>query len=577
MFPCFQMLQEVGFIAGQHEVLAESFSKENYKHVHEQAKKLKEIRKRNMKEYDKHLHQYNASRKEMEVAKDKLRKAYEDQEKAKAVYKAAADSDASSTSAAAVTAGDLKKLSMQASAKTAACDSMKGHYAQQMYRTNDARHRHYFQLLPGVLGELEAMEKNRIALFNNCLLEMVSKEREVAPIVAKCQQAIVEAVRAVDPAKEAALTVDKLKSGDVPPGDFRFEDITDLKELLAQDTLAENQPTNLNLYPRKRELGKRIEAAEKELLKSLREKESLDKMLAAYQNQPKYGKSDRFKAEVQVASAKVDELRRLLQEMKLEKAAVEAKLEELRERVAVSAESPLVAARSIGNLHQVVVAAQAGAGSGDTNMSPMLNSMQRNIVERSSNLSLSLSSSSGASSSSGSHLGPSGSGHPLPAPMGSQLARDGLGVYANHHQPHPDDEVDYEFDGGDYEDFPPPPPPSQVVASPGSRLQGHHQHRQHQLHHSYSSASSDASSSSSGVHLPPSPQYKLCEAMYDFTECDENNISMAVGDRFCIVEDECDGWTRVRRLMASPEQQQQHPGVVADEEGYVPSSYLRPI
>ena len=49
----FQMLQEVGFLAGQHEVLSESFCKENYKVVQEQVKRLKESRRKTMKEADK--------------------------------------------------------------------------------------------------------------------------------------------------------------------------------------------------------------------------------------------------------------------------------------------------------------------------------------------------------------------------------------------------------------------------------------------------------------------------------------------------------------------------------------------
>ena len=59
---------------------------------------------------------------------------------------------------------------------------------------------------------------------------------------------------------------------------------------------------------------------------------------------------------------------------------------------------------------------------------------------------------------------------------------------------------------------------------------------------------------------------KRCEAMYDYLEVDENNIAMNAGEQFFIVEDECDGWTRVKRLM---------PTADGFDEGYVPASYLR--
>ena len=59
---------------------------------------------------------------------------------------------------------------------------------------------------------------------------------------------------------------------------------------------------------------------------------------------------------------------------------------------------------------------------------------------------------------------------------------------------------------------------------------------------------------------------KRCEAMYDYQECDENNLPMRAGEKFFIVEDECDGWTRVKRLMPSSD---------GFDEGYVPASYVR--
>ena len=57
---------------------------------------------------------------------------------------------------------------------------------------------------------------------------------------------------------------------------------------------------------------------------------------------------------------------------------------------------------------------------------------------------------------------------------------------------------------------------------------------------------------------------KRCEAMYDYAECDPNNITMRAGEHFVIVEEEVDGWTRVRRLIGA-----------GYDEGYVPASYLR--
>ena len=54
--------------------------------------------------------------------------------------------------------------------------------------------------------------------------------------------------------------------------------------------------------------------------------------------------------------------------------------------------------------------------------------------------------------------------------------------------------------------------------------------------------------------------------MFDYLDIDENNITMRVGEQFFVVEAECDGWTRVKRLMPTSD---------GFDEGYVPASYLR--
>lgn len=103
------MLDEVGFQANQHEVLAQSFGKEQYKSAHEAAKRLRDVRKRNMKEADRIGVDLKQSYRLMDTAKvctfsvandllinlinkqGKFRKALEEQEKAFHIYKRACD------------------------------------------------------------------------------------------------------------------------------------------------------------------------------------------------------------------------------------------------------------------------------------------------------------------------------------------------------------------------------------------------------------------------------------------------------------------------------------------------------
>ena len=57
-------------------------------------------------------------------------------------------------------------------------------------------------------------------------------------------------------AQDTRILIERYKSGDVPPGDFKFEDMSDPQAMLAQDAL--EKPTNLNLYQRKREIEAEI-------------------------------------------------------------------------------------------------------------------------------------------------------------------------------------------------------------------------------------------------------------------------------------------------------------------------------
>ena len=145
-----------------------------------------------------------------------------------------------------VTVNDIKKLQMQMQAKISICDSMKGQYANQMlkviiysinsffiwipkyhelslytfdntytrnldFQTNEARNRFYGQLLPNVLNELQQMEQTRIALLTECIREMINKEREVAPIITRCHDAIEVAINDVVPEADTEMVVEKHK------------------------------------------------------------------------------------------------------------------------------------------------------------------------------------------------------------------------------------------------------------------------------------------------------------------------------------------------------------------------------
>ena len=49
----------------------------------------------------------------------------------------------------------------------------------------------------------------------------------MTPIICRCHDAIESSMRSVSPDEDALVVVERFKSGDVPPGDFKFEDMRD--------------------------------------------------------------------------------------------------------------------------------------------------------------------------------------------------------------------------------------------------------------------------------------------------------------------------------------------------------------
>ena len=105
------MLKEVGFQAGQHEVIAEAFSKEIARNVSKQVKELREDRRKNKRVSEKLVNDLNSAYSEMTKSKDLFRKSFEEQERAIQAFKKA-DADGN------VSRNDVERMRLTASTKT---------------------------------------------------------------------------------------------------------------------------------------------------------------------------------------------------------------------------------------------------------------------------------------------------------------------------------------------------------------------------------------------------------------------------------------------------------------------------
>ncbi|TRY73831.1 hypothetical protein TCAL_01926 [Tigriopus californicus] len=318
-----KMLTEVGFEAGQHERLAEAYTQVCYKGVHDNVKKLKERKKRNTKDHDKICTELEQSFKAMDSSRSKFRKAFDEQEKAFAAIDRA-EKDGGSTK------NDISKLKKASNDKSRLCENAKGDYARQLVKTNDTQHKHYLERLPSLINDLQVLDQDRIEFIRSAILTKMSKRSEIEPIIKNCQDSIVSAIKEINPEDDTEIVIERYKSGDVPPNDFKFEDMSDPQSMLLSDP--REKATNLNLYPRKKEIERAIEEAEHEHNKKTKEFKSLQQMVNTYKENPKFGSTKKFQSEIHTLEKDVAQLERHLDELRKELKSTESRLESIRSR-----------------------------------------------------------------------------------------------------------------------------------------------------------------------------------------------------------------------------------------------------
>ncbi|CAB4069447.1 FNBP1 [Lepeophtheirus salmonis] len=325
-----EMLQEVGYIAGQHEIIAEHCSIDNCKKMKEQIKKLKEKRKKNLKEFNRIESDLKRTYSSFESCRNEFRKAYEDSEKSTEAYRQG-DLDGN------VSPKEMEKLKNMMNSRSQNCDVHKGHYASSLLETNDFQREYYSRLLPEVLDTLQGLEKDQIAILVEAISSYIHKEKDILPIIGKCHESIIKALEKVSPQDDTEIDIEKFKSGDIPPGDFKMDDMSNPYEMLTKDPV--EKATNLNLYPRKRELEHILDEKEKELATVNKTLSSINLMITSYEKNPSFGSKkdkDKFNVEKTKLLSQKNTLEVEVSNLHAELTSVEDRLELLKNRSPIS-------------------------------------------------------------------------------------------------------------------------------------------------------------------------------------------------------------------------------------------------
>ena len=213
------MLQEVTDMAGQHEVIAETITANIVKEIVMQLKELKEERKRYLQEGQRHQNSHSVSLTQLDKAKKSYEKAFKEAEKAREAYEKA-DADLNLSRA------EVEKAKNFSFMKGQICEETKNEYANQLQKTNELQARHFKELMPKVFSQLQEMEERRITCLQSYVKQSALIQRQVFPIIDKCIEGIVKAADSIAPADDSMMVIERFKSGNLPPEDIPFEDLS---------------------------------------------------------------------------------------------------------------------------------------------------------------------------------------------------------------------------------------------------------------------------------------------------------------------------------------------------------------
>ena len=196
------MLEELGYQAGQHELVAESFEKDYAKEIDDRVNEVKKEMKMSKKEADTLQRNMHQSYKALDDAKLKYQKSHIELEIAKTTY---AKTEADGT----VSRNEVDKMKNMTQKKTRDHDDCKASYANQLIKTNESQQEHFFTLLPGVLNNFQSLNAGNCDFFKELMNKCIKSERAVAPIVAKCQEEMEKAIEGVNSSKDCGIIVNR--------------------------------------------------------------------------------------------------------------------------------------------------------------------------------------------------------------------------------------------------------------------------------------------------------------------------------------------------------------------------------
>ena len=194
------ILQEVGYQAGQHELLSDCYGKDCNKMIENHVKNVKTQTKK--------------IKKEAEEIEEKMRMSYKQLDKRKINY---ADAHAELEATKNSTETDEKNLSRLeldkkisvTNKKTRVLDDAKAQYAHQLIKTNNHQQEYFDIQLPSVLTSLQRVFSENVQLFKTLYGNCIEFEQNVAPIISKCHSEMLDILDKIDADTDTNIVINR--------------------------------------------------------------------------------------------------------------------------------------------------------------------------------------------------------------------------------------------------------------------------------------------------------------------------------------------------------------------------------
>jgi len=208
------LLEEIGFLAGQHEMIDTTYGKDAFEEVKKRAREVKKEIDGNKKQFKEMEGQMNKSYQRLEGAKNRYRDAHNAMETASTTY------DRKSVSMD-VTKNDIERAKNQMEVKIEACQNAKKEYAAQVKASNQEQKDHYTINRPHLITRMMCIYKENSTFIVNKLKTCISKEKDRSPIISKCHEAMLSALERVNTEQDCQLVAERHKTGEQPPDEIQ--------------------------------------------------------------------------------------------------------------------------------------------------------------------------------------------------------------------------------------------------------------------------------------------------------------------------------------------------------------------